>query len=187
MPLAFEWKLGAFGDPRQSRDLEKALIRAVSKAGGDAARTLRIAGTSDIRAKKKLKLRVIRNSLQLDFPVRKTSLDALSWKMRVGDAPVRVIDLGARQTKKGVTFSINSGTRSLIAGAFISTMRSGHRGVFFRRTRARLPIAEAFTTRVSDVFKDHTFIPGVFEKAQMKFKSSFDRLLPLELGKIKKP
>lgn len=185
--LAFEWKLGAFGNPGQAKDVEKALIRAVSKAGGDAARTLRTAGTADVRSRKKLKLKTVRDQLVLDFPTNKSDMAALQWRMRVGNAPTRVIDLGARQTKAGVTFSVNAGKRSFIRGAFIQTMSSGHTGVFFRRGKARLPIDEAFSTRVSDVFKDHEFIPGVFTKGMTKFKSSFDRLLPLEFAKIKRP
>lgn len=186
--ISFQWQLGAFGSPGQSRDVERALTRAVARSGSDTIRALRVRSNQDIRQRKRLKVSRINKSLVLDFPANKSEMKGLIWRMRVGNAPTPVIELGARQTKKGVTFGINKGAkRSLIRGAFIATMRSGHRGVFVRRGRARLPVDEAFTTRVSDVFKDEGFAKTVFSKAMLRFDTSFARLLPLELAKIKRP
>ena len=56
---------------------------------------------------------------------------------------IPLVGFAARQTRRGVTYRLKkTGGRSLVRGAFIATMRSGHRGVFQRRGRARLPIAE---------------------------------------------
>jgi len=49
--------------------------------------------------------------------------------------------------------------------AFISTMRSGHRGVFERRGKARLPIKELRTRPVTDAFRERRAV-GVARAAE---------------------
>jgi len=56
---------------------------------------------------------------------------------------IPLIAFGARQTKAGVTYRLPSG-RGLIPSGFLATMKSGHRGVFARRGKPRLPIVEQF-------------------------------------------
>jgi hypothetical protein len=46
------------------------------------------------------------------------------------------------QTRKGVSVEVNRGKRTLVQGAFLAMMRSGHVGIFRRRGKARLPIEE---------------------------------------------
>jgi hypothetical protein len=65
-----------------------------------------------------------------------------------------LIAFGARQTKAGVSYRLPGG-RGLIPSGFIATMRSGHTGVFARRTKRRLPIVEQFGPS----------LPGAFVKA----------------------
>lgn len=48
-----------------------------------------------------------------------------------------------------------------------------------------LPFRELFTTRISDVFGDNGMVPAVHQRAQNMFSSSFSRLLPLEIGKLR--
>jgi hypothetical protein len=180
--LTLEWnskELSVFRDKR----VEKALLRTISKAGGDAARFLKSGSSKLIRQRKALKVARINKSLPLLFPRGRQHLNDLVWTMRVSGEPIPVIAFPTRQTKRGVVAQINTGRRTLIKGAFIAVMRSGHKGVFRRRGDRRLPIDEAFTTRVSDVFKDNGFIPFVQAGAQVRFKASFERLLPLELAK----
>lgn len=51
----------------------------------------------------------------------------------VGGAHIPLVDMGARQTRKGVTVTIVKGKgRKLYRSAFMATMKSGHRGVFRR-------------------------------------------------------
>ena len=57
--------------------------------------------------------------------------------------PIPLIKLGARQAGLGVTWRTPGGSGGDIPHAFITMMpRSGHRGVFLRRSRKRLPIGE---------------------------------------------
>ncbi len=184
MALEISWNLGVWGAKGDKTPVNRAITRAMAKAGGDAARAMRVEGSKGVRSKKRLKVARVKKGLPVTFPRNKTDIHALVWRMDVSGEPVRVGDLTPRQTKKGVTFGINKGKRSLIRGAFIATLKSGHKGVFRRRGESRLPIDEAFTTRISDVFRDGGFIPGIHKRTMGVFKSSFARLLPLEIGKV---
>jgi hypothetical protein len=166
----------------------RAFASAIRKAGGDAARFLRTGGSKIVRAKKKIALKRVREALTLTFP-KGRRIEDLTWRMDVSGAPVPVAAFPHRQTKRGVSVAINQGARALIRSAFVATMRSGHRGVFTRAGPGspRLPIKELFSTRVSDVFRDNPTIPTLFHGARSTFESSFTRLLPLELAKLKRP
>lgn len=182
MLLEFEWDSRDLSVWRDSK-IEKALVRAVSRAGGDALRALRTESSKLIRGKKRFKASRVNKSLPLMFPRGAKDLGALEWRMKVSGKPVPVAEFPHSQTKKGVSVGINVGKRTVIKSAFIATLKSGHEGVFRRVGRSRLPIREAFTTRVSDVFQDADVIPGAQAKAQEKFKSAFSRLLAIELDK----
>lgn len=180
--IEFTWSskdLAVWSDRR----IEKAAASALSKAGGDAIRALRVASSREIRSKKRFKVKRVNEALPLEFPFRK-DIDGMRWTMRVSGRAFRVSDFPYRETKAGVVVSINTGRKVLIHSAFEVTLKSGHVGVFTRRGAARKPIDEAFTTRISDVFKNAGMIPEVMFRAQTVFARSFERLLPLELAKV---
>jgi hypothetical protein len=168
----------------RGRQVDAALTRAVSKAGGDAVRFLRTGSSRLLRQRKRMRVKTVNAGLPLHYPKTK-SLEAMEWRMDVSGAPIPVIDFPSRQTKRGVSVAINTGARALIKSAFIATMRSGHTGVFKRDGKARLPISELFSSKISDVVQDRGFIPFVQEGAQTVFSNSFDRLFKIELGKLK--
>ncbi len=75
---------------------------------------------------------------------------------------IPLINFGAKQFKRaGVKVNARTQLRAVgvkkhsIPGAFISTMPSGHRGVFKRRGRGRLPINELRGPSVGHVFEKH--------------------------------
>ena len=80
----------------------------------------------------------------------------------VSGAHVPVSDMGARQTRAGVTYKrYRSGGRMLIKGAFIATVgrlkpgreSSGHRGVFRREGKKRLPINEQWGPSIMAIWQ----------------------------------
>jgi hypothetical protein len=181
--LEFEW------DSRdlkfwRSRKLDKALFKALSKAGGDAARAMKRQSAKDVRQRKRFKLAKVNKSMKLVFPRGKRELKDLIWRLDVSGAPIPLAELPYRQTAQGVEVEIKPGKQSLVKSAFVATMKSGHTGIFRRRGAKRLPIDEGFTARVSDVMQDDGVIPDVFEQAQTVFAQSFERLLPLEVRKL---
>ena len=144
---------------------------------------MRVESSRGVRAKKRMKVAAVNKALPLTFPGSK-DISRLAWRMDVSGALVPVSAFPHRQTRKGVSVAINVGKRVLIRSAFVATLRSGHEGVFLRKGKARLPIKEAFTTRVSDVFNDGGFIMLVQSRTRTTFRTAFERLLPLELGKL---
>jgi hypothetical protein len=109
----------------------------------------------------------------------------MRWMMKVSGKPVPLAEYPVRATRQGVMVEVNKGKRKLVRGAFIRTMKSGHKGVFRRKGARRLPLRELFTTRVSDVFNDAGFVPAVHTIAQNKFQTTFARLFAMNLQKIK--
>lgn len=63
-----------------------------------------------------------------------------------------LIAFSARQTRKGVTFSVTKGKRVSMRSAFVQRMKSGHEGVFTRVGKVRLPIKERYTISIAEMF-----------------------------------
>jgi hypothetical protein len=163
----------------------KAAGRAAAMAGRDALRTLRTESSRRIRERKAFKLSAVNRALSLSFPSSSSDLADLEWRMDVSGKPMPLSSLSPRQTSKGVSVSINAGKRVLIRSAFEAKMPSGHEGVFMRAGKGRLPIRELFTSRITDVFRDAGFVPDAFARATGVFRATFDRVLPLEIDKLK--
>ena len=162
----------------------KSAMRALAKAGGDGLRAMRTAGTRMVRERKRLKVARVNRGLTLLFP---SSKQRLIWRMQVSGAPVPLAEYPHRQVKSGVSVEVNVGRRKLVRSAFVATMKSGHEGIFKRRGKKRLPIAEAFSTRISDVFGDRggAAAQSVLTSGLVKMNATFERLLPVELAKIR--
>lgn len=174
-------------DVFRSRAVERALTRALTRAGGEAVRAMKVAASRSVRQRKRFKVKRVNEALPLFFPRGKQEINDLVWRMGVSSKLVPIVEFPHSQTRRGVSVGVNAGKRTLIKGAFIARMKSGHVGVFRRAFKGapRLPIKEAFTTRVSDVFEDNGMVPAVYARTQSVFQRAFDRLLKLELTKLK--
>ncbi len=96
---------------------------------------------------------------------------------------VPLIDYAARQTARGVTVKVKrQGGRKLVEGAFIATMRSGHRGVFKRKGARRLPIRELFSTAVVQYLDDDEVIGQLGQVARDAFENHLDREIRFRLA-----
>ncbi len=177
--IALTWDSSAL---KRFDRVPSALATALRRAGTDAVRAMKSEASRQVRSKKRFKVSVVNKGLPLTYPTSR-NIDSLVWTMRVSGAPQPAIQFAARQTKAGVSFGVNTGKRSFIKSAFIATMRSGHVGVFYRQGTKRLPIDEAFTTRISDVFSDSGVIPAIQARTQSVFAQAFFRSLPGELRK----
>lgn len=181
--ITFQWDSREL-DFWKGPGIERAATRALTKAGNDALRAMKIASTRAVRGRKRFKVARVKKALPVVFPRASKAIESLVWRMDVSGVPVPLADFPHTQTRRGVTVAVNNGKRKLIKSAFVATLRSGHTGIFRRRGKARLPIDELFTTRVSDVFDDTGMVPAVQERALDVFQSAFDRLFPLELQKL---
>jgi hypothetical protein len=125
-----------------------------------------------IRERKNMKLAKVNDALTTIFP---PAGGPLVWRLQASAAPMPLFAFGARQTKRGVSVEVNRGKRTIIPGTFIATMKSGHTGVFYRQGKARLPIDEAYSTRISEAFWDAR--EAIAERGITVLRSTFDRVL----------
>jgi hypothetical protein len=164
-------------DPQQMKEVRdalksiklgypRALNAALNKTVGQA-RTLAVAG---VNARLNLTKKVIREYTA----IHRSNFNTLTSKLDVIGKPVPLANYGAREVKRGVTVKVRrDGSRELIQGAFMRTMKSGHTGVFKRgiehqyrkkaapRREARnnvwgstvLPIDELDGPHISEVFR----------------------------------
>lgn len=66
----------------------------------------------------------------------------MSWAVDVSSEPVPLVAYPHRETTQGVSVEANRGKRTLIKGACMAMMKSGHVGIFKREGKARLSIEE---------------------------------------------
>lgn len=126
--------------------VSRVLTRAINKVGVAArTRIVRlVAGVAN------LKVSDIRNR---NVRLHKANFSTLTAHITVTGRRIPLISFKARQMRRGVTYAIRKGKRSQLAGNFITTMPTGHRGVFSRRTAQRLPIDEKFGPSVPELVR----------------------------------
>lgn len=185
LAIALQWDRKQLQALR-AQNLERAITKTMRWAGRDAIRAVKASGSKGVRAKKRMKAGRVNASLVLTFPKGAKHIDDMAWRMDVSGKPIPLVDFPNRQTKKGVSVAVNRGRRVLVVSAFRATMKSGHTGIFRRQGEKRLPIDELFSTRVSDVFLDGGFVPALLARGQLVFNATFNRVLPLELEKLKR-
>ncbi len=183
MKLLLDWDKSELGVLR-GNGLETAVFKSLKMAGRDAIRAAKAEGNRHVRARKEFKVARVNKALKTSSENPTNDIGGLSWTLRVASNLTPAIDFGARQTRQGVTVAINKGKRVLVKSGFFATMKSGHRGVFYRPEKGSKKIKEIFTTRVRDTFDDDNMVPLVFKRAQEIFEKTYRRVLPLEVAKF---
>lgn len=101
--------------------------KAISRALNKAAHQGRTAAGREIKQRYNLSTHVFNKTVKF----KNAKPNTLEVTMRVEGKPFPVMAFKARQNKKGVSFAIGS-KRIVVPHAFITTMASGHKGVFAR-------------------------------------------------------
>jgi hypothetical protein len=117
------------------KDAPRAIVRALNRSLG----TIRTSVLRSLAADTGL----ARKDIEPSVGTVRATFGRQEAHLAVTGRRIPILAFGARQTRRGVTYRSGSG-RKLIPSAFLATMRSGHRGVFKRKTSRRLPIAELF-------------------------------------------
>lgn len=96
----------------------------------------------------------------------------------------------ARQTSRGAAFTPWRDQREYVAGGFVATMRSGHKSIFKRVRKSRLPIADVGwgpNPAREMLREDHgyTIVPQMERVATETFSTEFPRLYAVMVAKIK--
>lgn len=123
-----------------------SLRRALNGLGADAVRAEVRALNRTIESVKVQASRALaddtgltRRAVDRSLSVSRASFSAPEATLTVTGQRIPLIEFGARQTRRGVTYRMPARGRSLIPSAFIGRMRSGHVGVF-RRESAQGPL-----------------------------------------------
>lgn len=100
----------------------RAVNKTLSGVRTDASAAIRV----EVTAKKA--------AVDDTFKISKASEANLSAYIASTGKPLALIDYSSRQTNKGVSVQVRKDrTRKVIPGTFIASMKSGHKGVFWRR------------------------------------------------------
>jgi hypothetical protein len=162
----------------------RAMVKSVvRKAGSTALRDMRAEASKRIRTRKRIKPSYIKRAIALLRPKGSTP----EWSVKVSGEPVPLVAYPHRQTKRGVSVEVNRGKRTIVRGSFVATMRSGHKGVFKRSGKARLPIKELLGSRPLDALLHKGEAEAVAERGGKSFIDTFERLFMLELDKKSAP
>lgn len=112
-------------------------------------------------------------------------LSALIRARSLKTSRIPVINFGARPAKGGVRFSVRRGRTTLVPGAFIAKMRSGHKGVFVREKGQRA-IKQLMGIDVPAMFSGAAVMPvvekRVAEQLEKNIVHELNRLISKQLG-----
>jgi hypothetical protein len=188
--------------------MKRAILRALRKAGSTALRDMRSEANKRIKARKAIKPSYIARAITLRRPSG-TDIGSMSWEVRLSGKPVPLVAYPHRavagkraavaRTRKGqfkagsgssggsggVRVEVNRGKQTLIKGAFITSLTSGHVGIFRRRGKGRLPIDEMLGSRPVDALLHKGESEAVVARGAKSLAATYERVLPLELGKGK--
>lgn len=113
-------------------------------------------------------------------------------EVRVKDKPVALAEyLGERQTRRGVSVQVRrGGARKVIPRTFLATMKSGHRGIFWRRKGegptglvGRLPIDELFARSVRRAIDKTEYVERLLRIARERMLETLRQELRYRLAK----
>jgi hypothetical protein len=169
-------QVGRFvSDVRQAT--ARALTRSMETGRTQAVRNLAAElGTTQAAIRKRLVL-------------TRATKDTLEAALKFTGKRLRLTEMGARQTRAGVTYRARGG-RGLVKGAFLATLRSGHTGAFVRKTPTRsragrprsspaLPIRELFGASVPYVATKQQILESTLQAAVAAFTKNQEH----ELGR----
>lgn len=106
----------------------KVRRQATARALNRTILAVRTAASKEIRAKYNIRAKDIKATMRK----RTASRLSLEASLQSTGKGMPLIKFKATQTRKGVRATIKRGSRKALPGAFIATMKSGHRGVFAR-------------------------------------------------------
>lgn len=135
------------------RDYPKKATRAIVRAMNRAVTSGRTLLVQRLAADTGLKSGDIKKAMT----VHEASSQRLEARLGIGLKRIPLISFNARGPEpsrgrgRGVSYRLRGGA-GRISNAFIATMRSGHRGVFVRGAKGRLPIGERFGPSLGHVF-----------------------------------
>ena len=152
----------------------KVLVRAINKTATTVKRVALRGMAKDLRLTQK-------------SVAKSVKLDKARWRLKraiitVTGRRIPIIDFGARQVRRGVTYKGRGGGRKLIPGAYIATMQS--KGVFKRIGRARGPNRELLGPSPQYVFVRRHIRKAMDAEAAIQWQKHIRHELKYFLSKV---
>ena len=159
-------------DPRSIKNINRALgrfVKATSRASSTAANRAAKSTVAKFSRTVRVSVNVKAARLKKMAKITRATRSNPVARIKVTGAHIPLTDMGARQGKKGVTVKPyrNKGRRT-IRRAFIATMASGHKGVYRRTTKKRLPIEESFGPSAINLWEHRSRRLNAFAIRQLK-------------------
>lgn len=159
----------------------KIVRPAASRALTRAATTGRKEASKQIRAVYAMPAAAAKDRIT----IRGATPARLEAVIRASGDRIPLYAYSARQTRAGVTVrvlraegrKIVKGRREFMGKPFIATMKSGHTGVFQRKTAARLQIAELFSVDVPTAMISEKVVAVIDDVILDRFRTEFEREL----------
>jgi hypothetical protein len=149
-------------------------------------------------------LNIYKRDLDKEIGIRKFNSATNSGAVTIQGTSLPVYDFKPQQKPSGVSVQIKKkGPRKVIEGAYISTMKSGHAGVFWREwhqfkvprkakqppwkklpRKYRLKIHEIFTTSIPEALGDLVPMAEILADAEVNLHDNLERELNYELSKL---
>jgi Prophage minor tail protein Z (GPZ) len=164
-----------------------ALNQVAALALTDTAENAQVALTKQLRPLTGLPSREIKKSM-IVAPARPERLRAA---VIVSGRPIPLIRFGARESRKGGVSVRIGGKVETYTRAFIATMPGGgHRGVFERKTKARLPIRELWGPSLPGMVRRSDVLPPLVvfmnDRLVANLHRQLDRRVRRDAGKAKR-
>jgi hypothetical protein len=159
-----------------ARDVpDKVVVRAANRTLSN----VQTESVKQVRSTYNLRAKTVRGQIEL----RRARRGRLVASLVVTGRPIPLIEFSASQNRRGVSVKVKS-TRKTIRGAFISTMKSGHKGVFARRGKKRLPIDELYSISLPAVYGSKVVARSMDRVVANRFPDHFARELRYYLGTL---
>jgi hypothetical protein len=134
------------------QDIPKEVIPiATARALNKTAQAVQSVAVKTIAVDISVTQLVVRKNLRIE-KANRTRLTSCLVVIGSQRLPIIKIDPRAKQTAQGVSYRGEGGQRKFIPHAFVALMKSGHRGVFKRLGKVRLPICELEGVSVRNMF-----------------------------------
>ncbi len=152
---------------RMLKNLKGGADKVITRALNKTIKQVESAAVKGIAKNIRVTQRAVRTSIKITRARyrQKTAVITVSGKR------MPIILLGARQTRRGVTYKGQGGRRKLIPNAFIATINR-HNGVFKRVGRKKLPIVELRGVSIPYVFLQKHIQRAMDNEASIRWKKN---------------
>lgn len=165
---------GADRVQRHLRNTQKEIARATVRALNRTGTEIRTRAVRMLQARTGYQQKLIRTK----FTIIRANAATLTARVSVRSKAIPLIKLPARQTPAGVV--VNAGSRRIhLPSAFIATMPTGHRGIYQRKKRRRLPIREMYGPNLAREFE------AIYSELRTITNDLFQKNFKHEMSRIK--